>query len=188
MQRLGRTHRPFYRINAIDGRVKRNGVIIENLGWYNPVESDPEKQIELKPDRIKEWLDKGAQPSDTMMDILGNRDMLPEKMKAAWEAKRTTDRQRGECKKAVKAIEAIVADLEKLAGEAEIDAHLNNAKKQLNNARNSVAAALVERAEAAVAEANKAADEAKKAAAAAKPAEEEAPAEAEASTEGESEG
>ncbi len=37
MSRIGRPHRPFYRINAIDSRTKRDGKVIENLGWYDPV-------------------------------------------------------------------------------------------------------------------------------------------------------
>ena len=86
MQRFGRTHRPFYRINAIDQRTRRNGRVLENLGFYNPMEKDADKQIELKVDAIKAWIAKGAQPSDTVMDMLGNRDLLEGDMKAQWEA------------------------------------------------------------------------------------------------------
>ncbi|MEM1423009.1 MAG: 30S ribosomal protein S16 [Planctomycetota bacterium] len=76
MTRMGRTHRPFYRINAIDQRRQRDGKVLENLGWYNPVEKDPTKQLSLKADRIKEWLGKGAQPSDTVGDLLAKNDII----------------------------------------------------------------------------------------------------------------
>ncbi len=76
MTRMGRTHRPFYRINAVDKRTKRDGKVLENLGWYNPVEKDPTKQISLKGDRIKEWLGKGAVPSDTVGDLLAQNGLI----------------------------------------------------------------------------------------------------------------
>lgn len=112
MQRFGRTHRPFYRINAIDIRTRRNGKVIENLGWYNPMAKEGEEQINLKEDRIKEWLEKGARPSDTVMDMLGNRDLLSDKMKAEWEAGRALDRDRVTCKQAVAKAEAALKELE----------------------------------------------------------------------------
>ncbi|TVQ60072.1 MAG: 30S ribosomal protein S16 [Phycisphaerales bacterium] len=70
MSRLGRRHRPFYRINAVDQRNKRDGRFIENLGWFDPVATDPEKQLKLYDERIKHWLSVGAQPSETVTDIL----------------------------------------------------------------------------------------------------------------------
>ncbi|MEC9372747.1 MAG: 30S ribosomal protein S16 [Planctomycetota bacterium] len=76
MKRMGRTHRPFYRINAVDKREKRDGRVIENLGWYNPLEKDESKQLSLKVDRIKHWLSVGAQPSDTMNDILSKQGLI----------------------------------------------------------------------------------------------------------------
>lgn len=69
MKRMGRPHRPFYRINVVDSRVKRDGDVIENLGWYDPCSSDA-KQHELNVERVKFWLAKGAQPSETIMDML----------------------------------------------------------------------------------------------------------------------
>ncbi|MEL6328979.1 MAG: 30S ribosomal protein S16 [Planctomycetota bacterium] len=177
LQRLGRTHRPFYRINAIDQRTRRNGQVIENLGWFNPMEKDEAKQVHLKEDRIKAWLDKGAQPSDTVRDMLARADLLSPKAKAQWEAQREIDRKRGGCKAAVKAIEGIVEELEKLAEDADgdITQHVNTAKRSLNDAKNTVANAILERAEALQQTATEALDAAKSAAAAA--------AEAEASTE-----
>lgn len=92
MQRLGRRNRPFYRINAIDIRTRREGRVIENLGWYNPLENDPNKQIELKPERIQHWLAMGARPSDTVADMLAPRDLLTPKLKTEWEQRRTRRR------------------------------------------------------------------------------------------------
>ncbi len=173
MQRFGRTHRPFYRINAIDQRTRRNGRVLENLGFYNPMEKDADKQIELKVDAIKAWIEKGAQPSDTVMDMLGNRDLLEGDMKAQWDKKREINNKRGECKKAVKAIEAIVAELDKMAedSEADLTPFANTAKRELNNAKNAVGNAKAEQASKALSTA----EDAKKQAAAAQPAPEPEP-------------
>lgn len=64
MKRLGRKHRPYFRIVAIDGRQPRDGRIIEELGTYDPMIKDTDKRTTLKPDRVKYWLSVGAQPSD----------------------------------------------------------------------------------------------------------------------------
>ncbi len=76
MQRVGRRHVPFFRINAIEKQVKRDGRVLENLGWYSPDATDPAKQLVLNEERIKHWLAHGAQPSDTMMDILASRNLV----------------------------------------------------------------------------------------------------------------
>ena len=178
LQRLGRTHRPFYRINAIDQRTRRNGQVIENLGWFNPMEHDEAKQVHLKEDRIKDWLSRGAKPSETVEDMLAKADLLGPEGKAAWEARRETDRRRGQCKAAVKAIEGIIEELGSLADDAgDIQQHVNKAKRSLNDARNTIAAAVFERAEAAQQAASDALESAKQAAAAAKEAEASAEAE-----------
>lgn len=70
MSRLGRPHRPFYRISAIDQRTKRDGKVIEALGWYDPMALDATKQVNLNVDRIKHWIGVGAQPSETVTDLL----------------------------------------------------------------------------------------------------------------------
>ncbi|TVQ31078.1 MAG: 30S ribosomal protein S16 [Phycisphaeraceae bacterium] len=85
LKRMGRRHRPFYRINAVEKKTQRDGKIIEQLGWYDPLEKDESKAIELKPERIKYWLSVGAQPSDTMMDILAKNGLVDAE---AWKAKR----------------------------------------------------------------------------------------------------
>ena len=70
LMRLGRRHRPFFRINAIDSRTPRDGRIIEKLGHYDPIEKDPEKQVVINKERAQYWLDQGAIPSDTVSQIL----------------------------------------------------------------------------------------------------------------------
>jgi small subunit ribosomal protein S16 len=70
MARMGRRHRPFFRINAIDSRKPRDGRILEKLGHYDPIEKDKNKQVVLNLERVQYWLDKGAIPSDTVSQIL----------------------------------------------------------------------------------------------------------------------
>jgi small subunit ribosomal protein S16 len=84
MQRMGRRNRAFFRINAIDERVKRDGKVLEELGWYDPIAKDVAKQLKLDDERVKFWLGRGAKPSDTMMDILAKRNLVDaDKWKAA---------------------------------------------------------------------------------------------------------
>jgi small subunit ribosomal protein S16 len=70
MTRMGRRHRPFFRINAMESRNPRDGRILEKLGHYDPLEKDKEKQVVLNLERIKHWLSLGAIPSDTVAQIL----------------------------------------------------------------------------------------------------------------------
>jgi small subunit ribosomal protein S16 len=97
LQRVGRTHRPFYRIQVTDSRRRRDGAAIEQLGWYDPIAKDPAKQVSLKEDRVKYWLSVGAQPSDTMKDFLARRNLIDT---AEWEATRAAARARTEAAKA----------------------------------------------------------------------------------------
>lgn len=70
LARMGRRHRPFFRINAVDARTPRDGTVLERLGHYDPLEKDATKQIVLKRDRVEYWLGQGAVPSDTVSQIL----------------------------------------------------------------------------------------------------------------------
>ncbi len=70
LKRMGRTHHPFYRINAMDTRCPRDGRVIEHLGHYDPMNKDQASQVALKEDRIRYWLSVGAQVSETVGDIL----------------------------------------------------------------------------------------------------------------------
>lgn len=64
MKQMGRTHRHYYRIVAIDGRQPRDGKVIEDLGSYDPHVADKEKRVTLIPSRIAYWKSVGAKPSE----------------------------------------------------------------------------------------------------------------------------
>ena len=70
LKRIGRRNRPFYRIIIIDSRKRRDGPAIEQVGWYNPIESNKEKNYVLKEDRILEWLKLGAQVTDPVNKLM----------------------------------------------------------------------------------------------------------------------
>lgn len=94
LSRMGRPHRPFYRINAVEKRNKRDGRVLENLGWYNPMDKHEDKQVELKEERIKHWLEHGAQPSETVADLLAKANIIDaEQRKAHLDAKFTRKRE-----------------------------------------------------------------------------------------------
>ncbi|OHB74357.1 MAG: 30S ribosomal protein S16 [Planctomycetes bacterium RBG_16_41_13] len=69
MMRMGRKNRPFYRIGAFDAHEERDGMAIENLGTYDPMESNSEKQVTLKRERVDYWLSVGAKPTETVASI-----------------------------------------------------------------------------------------------------------------------
>lgn len=77
MSRHGRAHRPFFRITAVDRRRPRDGRVIEDLGFYDPIAKDEAKQISLERDRIAYWLSVGAQPSDTVRTLLKKHGLIP---------------------------------------------------------------------------------------------------------------
>ena len=70
LKRFGRRHRSFYRLTAVDARKPRDGRVIEELGWYDPQAKEPEKRESLNRERIEYWLSVGAQPSDTVEELL----------------------------------------------------------------------------------------------------------------------
>ena len=64
MKKMGRRHRPFFRICAVDGRAPRDGRVIEELGTYDPMVAETDARVTMKNDRVAYWLSVGAQPSD----------------------------------------------------------------------------------------------------------------------------
>jgi len=64
MKKMGRKHRPFYRICAIDGKAPRDGRVLEELGTYDPMVPDVDARAVLNSERINYWIGVGAQPSD----------------------------------------------------------------------------------------------------------------------------
>jgi small subunit ribosomal protein S16 len=70
---VGRRNRPSYRLAAMDSRQARDSKVIEELGSYDPLNRDEDRQVVLKRDRIEYWLSVGAQPSDTVRRMLDKR-------------------------------------------------------------------------------------------------------------------
>ncbi|MBX9845337.1 MAG: 30S ribosomal protein S16 [Xanthobacteraceae bacterium] len=71
MARAGTKKRPFYHIVAADSRAPRDGRFIERLGYFNPLlPKDKEDRLKLDLDKVKDWMKKGAQPSDRVMRML----------------------------------------------------------------------------------------------------------------------
>ena len=64
MKKMGRRHRPFYRICAVDTRRPRDGRVLEELGTYDPMIPDTDARAVLNGERINYWLGVGAQPSE----------------------------------------------------------------------------------------------------------------------------
>ena len=68
LRRMGQKKAPFYRIVVADSRSPRDGRFIEQLGHYNPM-TDP-AEIKIDVDAAKEWIAKGAQPTETVSKLL----------------------------------------------------------------------------------------------------------------------
>ena len=77
LQRHGKKGKPFYWIVAADSRAKRDGRFLEKLGTYNP-NTNP-AQIEINVDSAVQWLENGAQPTDTTRAILSYEGVLLKK-------------------------------------------------------------------------------------------------------------
>lgn len=81
LARAGRKKVPFYRIVVANSEAPRDGRFIELVGTYHPLKSEPE--ITLKEDRIKEWLKKGAVPTETVANILKKNGISKKQISAA---------------------------------------------------------------------------------------------------------
>ena len=66
--RTGKKKQPYYRLVAADSRCAPGGKFIEALGHYNPHTNPP--TVIFKEDKVKEWLSKGAQPTESVMKLL----------------------------------------------------------------------------------------------------------------------
>ncbi|MBQ2714553.1 MAG: 30S ribosomal protein S16 [Clostridia bacterium] len=74
LTRMGAKKAPFYRIVVMDSRKARDGEYIDQIGYYNPVKEPAE--IKLDVEKAKKWIGNGAQPTDTVRDILKNNGVL----------------------------------------------------------------------------------------------------------------
>ena len=66
LQRFGTHKRPFYRVVVTDSKNPRDGRFIEVIGQYHPISQD---QINIDEEKALAWLEKGAQPSDTVKSL-----------------------------------------------------------------------------------------------------------------------
>jgi small subunit ribosomal protein S16 len=71
---MGNVNRPYYRVVAIDSRSRRDGRAIEELGSYDPLKKPA--TVTLKEEPILSWLDRGAEPSPTVRELLRDRGIL----------------------------------------------------------------------------------------------------------------
>jgi small subunit ribosomal protein S16 len=86
MKKMGRRHRPFYRICAMDARRPRDGRVLEELGTYDPMVPDADARALLNGQRIQYWLSVGAQPSEKVKVLIkkyGHEGTHLEQQKAA---------------------------------------------------------------------------------------------------------
>ncbi len=74
LKRMGAKKSPSYRIVAADSRVKRDGIVIEELGYYNPT-TEP-ATINVKEEEVLRWLRNGAIPTDTVRSILSKQGIM----------------------------------------------------------------------------------------------------------------
>lgn len=68
LRRMGAKKNPFYRIVVADSRYPRDGRFIEEIGTYNPIANPAEIKVDV--DRAQAWIKTGAQPTDTVKDLL----------------------------------------------------------------------------------------------------------------------
>ena len=74
LKRMGAKKAHFYRIVVADSRSPRDGRFIEEIGYYNPME-DP-KVVKVDADKAKDWISKGAQPTDTVKNLFKKHGVL----------------------------------------------------------------------------------------------------------------
>ena len=94
LRRLGKKKQPIYKIVAADSRSPRDGKFIEAIGLYDPL-THP-STLDIKEDRALYWLDTGAQPTDTVRNLLSQKGILIErhlKKKGASEDKIKEERE-----------------------------------------------------------------------------------------------
>ena len=101
LRRVGKKKQPQYRLVVADSRAPRDGAFIETIGTYNPL-TEP-ATITLKEDRAKEWLAKGAIPSDRAVRILASQGVieapvLPQREKKAKDEPKAERRSAARCR------------------------------------------------------------------------------------------
>lgn len=74
LKRMGAKKRPFYRIVVADSRAPRDGKFIEEIGYYNPIETPA--VVKIDEEKAQNWLNKGAIPTDTVRDLLSRQGIM----------------------------------------------------------------------------------------------------------------
>ncbi len=74
LRRMGAKKAPFYRIVVADSRYPRDGRFIEEIGTYNPVANPAELKVDV--DRAQAWIKNGAQPTETVRNLLKKANAL----------------------------------------------------------------------------------------------------------------
>ena len=74
LRRMGAKKSSFYRIVVADSRYPRDGRFIEEIGTYNPLTEPSEVKVDA--DKVKEWIAKGAQPTDTVKNLFKKNGVL----------------------------------------------------------------------------------------------------------------
>ena len=78
LSRGGTKKRPVYKVVVADSRFARDGRFIEKVGFFNPLlPKDKKERVGLEAERIKYWLDQGAQPTTRVARILGENELMP---------------------------------------------------------------------------------------------------------------
>ena len=88
MKQFGRRHRPFFRVCVTDARTPRDGRVLEEVGYYDPMVPETDARAFLRGDRIDYWLSVGAQPSDKVAVLIkkyGSKGSHLDEQKAAVE-------------------------------------------------------------------------------------------------------
>ena len=166
LARHGAKKRPYYRIVVADARAPRDGRFIDRVGSYNPMlPKDSEERVKLDVEKIKEWLGKGARPTERVARFLGAAGL--------WEWKAGNNPNKG--KPGAAALQLIKDKEERAIARKEAEAEAAEAAKEAKAAAD---AAAKEAAEAEKAAAKEAAEAAKNAPAEEAPAADAAPAEA----------
>ena len=70
LRRIGRKKLPLYRIVIADQEAPRDGRFIEIIGTYNPKGETPAEKVQVDAERARQWIAKGATPSDTVQSLL----------------------------------------------------------------------------------------------------------------------
>lgn len=88
LRKQGRNNRPFYRLVLTDARAPRDGKYLENLGWYNPFESELDKTLSVNAERVQYWLNLGAEFSESAESLVAKAAPSIKKIETAKELNR----------------------------------------------------------------------------------------------------